>query len=64
MEDNEEEEDNDDYPIFTAPGDSTMGETKLKKSSILMSPFLMSPMTILVGTFVMRRKNAEVQRRS
>ena len=41
MEDNEEEEDNDNYPMFTEHGDRTMGEIKMKKSS-----FLMSPMTI------------------
>ena len=50
MEDNEKEEDNDNYPMFTEHGGSTMGKTKLKKSQ-----FFMSPMTIFVGPFLMRR---------
>ena len=48
MEENEEEEDNDTYPTFTADGDTPMGKTKLKKS-----PMMMSPMMILAGPFLM-----------
>ena len=53
MEDNEEEEDNDNYPMFTEHGGTTtMGKTKMKESPFLM----MSPsMAIFVGQFLMRR---------
>ena len=49
MEDNEEEY-NDNYPMFAEHGGTTMGEDEAEKS-----PLLMSPMTIFVGPFLMRR---------
>ena len=58
MEDNEEEEDNDNYPMFNEQIDTTMGKTKVKKI-----PLLMSPTMIFVGPFVMHKWTVEVKMR-
>ena len=50
MEDNEEGEDDDNYPMFTTHGGTTVGKTKLKKRSLLMSTTM-----IFVGPFMMHR---------
>ena len=38
MEDNEEEEDNDNYPMFTEDGDSTMGGDEAEEEPIFDEP--------------------------
>ena len=38
MEDNEEEEDNDNYPMFTEHGDTTMGEDRAEEEPIVDEP--------------------------
>ena len=38
MEDNEEEEDSDNYPMFTEDGDSSMGEDEAEEEPIIDEP--------------------------
>ena len=57
MEDNKEEEDDDNYPMFPEYSDTATGELKIKRHQ-------MCPMMIFAGSLLMHREDAKVKGRS